>query len=132
MGSRAEGRPLRRPAFGLYAVLVLLCCITWPAVITPAGVTAHALHLLGDIATHPDWFDPDSGEAYYRRARTLAEPRGMRPLVAHCYLSHGKLYRCAGRRGEAQGHLTIATTMYREMGMTYWLEKAEAAGEDMA
>jgi hypothetical protein len=23
-------------------------------------------------------------------------------------------------------HLTIATTMYREMGMTYWLEKAEA------
>ena len=74
--------------------------------ITPAGVTAHALHLLGDIATHPDWFDPDSGEAYYRRARTLAEPRGMRPLVAHCYLSHGKLYRCAGRRGEAQGHLT--------------------------
>jgi hypothetical protein len=22
-------------------------------------------------------------------------------------------------------HLTTATTMYREMGMTYWLEKAE-------
>jgi hypothetical protein len=24
-----------------------------------------------------------------------------------------------------QEHLTTATTMYREMGMTYWLEKAE-------
>jgi hypothetical protein len=23
-------------------------------------------------------------------------------------------------------HLTTATTMYRDMGMTYWLEKAEA------
>jgi hypothetical protein len=26
----------------------------------------------------------------------------------------------------AQDHLATATTMYREMGMTYWLEKAEA------
>jgi hypothetical protein len=29
-------------------------------------------------------------------------------------------------RDQAQEHLTIATTMYRDMGMTYWLEKAEA------
>jgi hypothetical protein len=27
---------------------------------------------------------------------------------------------------QAQEHLTTATTMYREMGMTYWLEQAEA------
>jgi len=25
-----------------------------------------------------------------------------------------------------QEHLATATTMYREMGMTYWLEQAEA------
>jgi hypothetical protein len=31
-----------------------------------------------------------------------------------------------GKRQEAQEHLTTATTMYREMGMTYWLERAEA------
>ena len=31
----------------------------------------------------------------------------------------------AGTRELAQEHLTTATTMYREMGMTYWLEKAE-------
>jgi hypothetical protein len=47
-------------------------------------------------------------------------------LVAHCHLGLGKLYRRTGKRDEAQGHLTIATTMYRDMGMTYWLEKAEA------
>ena len=29
-----------------------------------------------------------------------------------------------GRRQEAQEHLTIATTMYREMDMRFWLEKA--------
>jgi hypothetical protein len=31
------------------------------------------------------------------------------------------------KRAPAQEHLTTATAMYREMGMTYWLEKAEAA-----
>jgi hypothetical protein len=44
------------------------------------GFAAHAVHLLGDIVTHPDRFDPDSGEAHYRRALALAEPRGMRPV----------------------------------------------------
>src|SRR5207244_11088918 len=49
------------------------------------GFTAHALHLLGDIATHPDRFDPESGEAHYREALALAEPRGMPPPLAHCH-----------------------------------------------
>jgi hypothetical protein len=50
----------------------------------------------------------------------------MRPLIAHCHLGLGKLYRRTGKHEQAQEHLTTATTMYREMGMTYWLEKAEA------
>ena len=50
----------------------------------------------------------------------------MRPLVAHCHLGLGKLYRRTGQRDEAREHLTTATTMDREMGMTYWLEQAEA------
>ena len=51
----------------------------------------------------------------------------MRPLVAHCHLGLGKLYRRTGKRAKAQEHLTTATTMYREMDMGFWLEKAEAA-----
>jgi class 3 adenylate cyclase/tetratricopeptide (TPR) repeat protein len=93
------------------------------------GHVAHALHLLGDIVTHPDRFDAESGEAHYRKALALAEPRGMRPLVAHCHRGLGKLYWRTGKREQAQEHLTTATTMYREMGMTYWLEQAEGAGE---
>jgi hypothetical protein len=50
----------------------------------------------------------------------------MRPLVAHCHAGLGRLYRHTGRRQEAQEHLSTATTMYREMGMTYWLEQVEA------
>ena len=43
-------------------------------------------------------------------------------LVAHCQLGLGKLYRRAGKREQAQEHLTTATTMYREMetGWSKW------------
>jgi len=46
--------------------------------------------------------------------------------VGHCHLGLGKLSRRTGQREESQEHLTTATTMYREMGMTYCLEQAEA------
>ncbi len=38
-----------------------------------------------------------------------------------------KLYRRTGDRAKAGEHLTTASTMYREMDMGFWLEKAEAA-----
>ena len=96
------------------------------------GFAAYAQHLLGDIATHPDRFDVERGEAHYYQALVLAEPRGMRPLIAHCHLGLGKLYRRKDKREQAQEHLTTATTMYREMGMTYWLETAEKAMRELA
>jgi hypothetical protein len=69
-------------------------------------------------------------EGHYRKALALAEPRGMRPLVAHGHLGLGKLYRRTGKKQEAQEHLTTATTMYREMDMRFYLEAAEAAMRD--
>ncbi len=90
------------------------------------GLAAHALHLLGDIATHPDRFDAERGEAHYRKALALAEPRGMRPLVAHCHLGLGKLCRRTAKRDQAREHLNTATAMYREMDMGLWLAQVEA------
>jgi hypothetical protein len=55
----------------------------------------------------------------------------MRPLVAQCHLGLGKLYRRTGKREQAHEHLTSATTMYREMGMTYWLQQAEAEWNEL-
>ena len=49
----------------------------------------------------------------------------MRPLGTHCHLGLGKLYRRTGKRDQAREHLTTATTMYREMDMRFWPEKAE-------
>jgi tetratricopeptide (TPR) repeat protein len=90
------------------------------------GYEALALRLLGDLATHDQPPDVAGAEGHYRAAMALANSLGMRPLVAHCHLGLGKLYRRTDKREQAQEHLATATTMYREMGMTYWLEKAEA------
>jgi hypothetical protein len=56
----------------------------------------------------------------------------MRPLVAHCHLGVGKLYRGTGKREQAHEHLTTAITMYREMDMPFWLEKVETEMREFA
>ena len=93
---------------------------------------AMAGRLLGEIAALRH---PQSGEIpsnHYQGALSIATEIGARPLAAHCHLGLGKLYRRTGKRQEAQEHLTTATTMYREMGMTYWLEKAAAETKELA
>ena len=87
---------------------------------------AEALVVRGAIASAGDTPDPELAHGSIDEALVVAEQLKMRPLVAHCHLGLGKLYRRTGKREQAQEHLTTATTMYREMGMTYWLEKAEA------
>ena len=51
---------------------------------------------------------------------------GASALVAHCHLALGKLSRRTGTHEQAREHLATATTMYREMEMTYWVEKTKA------
>src|SRR4030095_8709229 len=92
------------------------------------GDEATALHVLGITLLEASSSDLDRIAGYLHEALSLSAELGMRPLVAHCHLGLGKLRR-TGQREQAQEHLTIATTMYREMGMTYWLEKAEAERE---
>jgi tetratricopeptide (TPR) repeat protein len=91
------------------------------------GFEAYALRLLAEVASHGAPPEIEAAEARYREALTLADDLGMRPLVAHCHLGLGTLYGRTGDRTKAGEHLATATTMYREMGMSLWLEKAEAA-----
>jgi len=64
-------------------------------------------------------------EAHYATSTALALERGMRPLVARCRFSLGELY---GRAGDqrATEHLTSAISLFQEMGMRFWFDKAEA------
>jgi tetratricopeptide (TPR) repeat protein len=89
------------------------------------GSAAHTLHLLGEIATHPDRFDGESAAAHYWEALALARMHGMRPLVAHCHLGLSKLYSRIGKIEHAHENLTAAMTMYREMDMRFWLDKEQ-------
>ncbi len=58
----------------------------------------------------------------------LAETLGMRPLVAHCHLGLGRLYRRVGKRQEADERVQTAMGMYRDMDARHWVEQAEALG----
>ena len=96
------------------------------------GHEAWGLRLLGEIAAT----NASAGESHpaerYGAALALARALGMQPLVAHCHVGLGKLSRRAGKRQESQEHLVTATTMYREMDMRFWLEKADAEMRGLA
>jgi class 3 adenylate cyclase/tetratricopeptide (TPR) repeat protein len=91
------------------------------------GHEAWVLRLLAEVASHPAALDAEQARARYADTIRLASELDMRPLVAHCHLGLARLHWRAGDRVQAQECLTGATAMYREMGMPYWLEQAEAA-----
>jgi hypothetical protein len=67
----------------------------------------------------------------YREAKALAGALEMRPLVAHCHLGLGRLSIRTGDREDARRHLAVATSMYREMDMRFWLEQAEGEAKGL-
>jgi class 3 adenylate cyclase/tetratricopeptide (TPR) repeat protein len=89
------------------------------------GHEAWAHFLLGETASHRNWQDVLAAEAHYATSTALGLELGMRPLLAHCRFSVGKLLGRAGDR-RATEHLTTAMNLFREMGMRFWFEKAEA------
>jgi tetratricopeptide (TPR) repeat protein len=90
------------------------------------GHEAYTLLLLGEIAAREDPLDLGKAENHYRQALALAEALGMRPLIAHCHVGLGKLYRRTGIYEKAKTHLANGVAMMREMEMELWLERAEA------
>ncbi len=92
------------------------------------GDEAGALHLLGDVAARRDPADPDGVERHLRSAARLAEDLSMRPLVARCHLTRAGFYRRTGDHGRAGQERTAAGALFRQMGMRFWLARAEAEG----
>src|SRR6185503_18810136 len=90
------------------------------------GYEAYTLRLLGEIVVREDPLDLGKAENHYRQALALAEELGMRPLIAHCHVGLGKLYRRIGDPQQAKMHLANGVAMMREMEMGLWLERAEA------
>ncbi len=65
------------------------------------GDHAWALRLLGELAGHRESPSPAQADLHYRQSMSRATELGMRPLVAHCHLGLGRLYRRTGERVQA-------------------------------
>jgi len=70
--------------------------------------------------------DLDAARSAAQQALSLADGLGARPLVARAYLALGHVSRQTGASTQAAETLALATAMFTEMGMSYWLEQASA------
>jgi tetratricopeptide (TPR) repeat protein len=85
---------------------------------------ALGLRVIAEIAAGQERFDATDAREHYASSLALAVELGMRPLVAHCHLGLGRLHRRMVAMELARTELTTAASLYQEMGMTYWLDKA--------
>jgi tetratricopeptide (TPR) repeat protein len=91
------------------------------------GWEAWTLRLLGEIASCRDLRQFQDAKDSYQQALAIAKELRMEPLVAHCQLGLGKLYRDTGQPEQASGHMATATKMYEGMHMESWMEKTKGA-----
>jgi hypothetical protein len=68
-----------------------------------------------------------AAEGQIRQGINLLEVLGMLPYSAQGYLWLGEVYAESGRKEEATTNLKKAEGMFMEMGMEYWLGKAQKA-----
>ena len=87
---------------------------------------ALALYVLAQVELQRRERNLTLAEDLHRAAHDLATALGMRPLIAHCLSGLAALYRLRGKQLQADEALHAATTMYRDMHMTHWLERATA------
>jgi tetratricopeptide (TPR) repeat protein len=85
------------------------------------GFEAGLLKLLAKIANRRS--EDALAERLYNESLRAAAECGMRPLVAHCHLGLGELYRKLN--GASRSHLRLAADLYQEMQMTKWLKKVQ-------
>jgi len=88
------------------------------------GQEAWAHFTLAGILVLRDAPDLASAQSTLHESLRLARDQGMRPLEAQCLLELSSLPGLPSE--QRREHLTTARRMFREMGMQYWLEKAEA------
>ncbi|MGF1477142.1 MAG: AAA family ATPase [Geminicoccaceae bacterium] len=88
------------------------------------GFEVHGLRVQGEVSAHPSISDLGKAETELTTALKQAERLGMRPLASHCRLSLGRLMVRLDRQSEASTLLEDAENAYRNLGMSYWRDKA--------
>jgi tetratricopeptide (TPR) repeat protein len=82
---------------------------------------------LGRILGQPESPQIHKAEQYVLQGMKILDELELKPQYALGYFYLGELYVNAGQREKALENLKKAETMFREMGMDYWLAQAQAA-----
>ena len=70
--------------------------------------------------------------AQVKQAKALTKELSMRPALARCHLSLGRLLAATGRPAEARVELATAAGMLASMDMAFWLGRAQAELDRMS
>ena len=84
-------------------------------------------NLLGRLLAKAEPGQIEAAEGHIRQGISLLEELGVLPMSGWGYLWLGEVYVEAGRKEEALTNLKKAETMFLEMGMDFWLAKAQEA-----
>jgi len=87
------------------------------------GNQVYAGLLAGLVAAEDRQPRVEEARAHLRGALVLAEPLGMRPLVARCHIALGRLARRLGEDEAERHHLGTAIPLLESMKMRYWLDR---------
>jgi hypothetical protein len=90
------------------------------------GYRAPLLRIKAEVEIEQEASDLDGIAARLREALDLAVELGMRPEIARCRASLGRLHRRRGESVLAKEHLAAAIGLYREVGASFWAERTEA------
>jgi len=81
--------------------------------------------LLGSILGKADISQRLKAEEYILKGIKILEELRVKPLASQGYLFLGELYADTGQKEKALEHLKKAEERFREMGMHYWLARAQ-------
>ena len=91
---------------------------------------AYGLKLLGDFrATEAE---PGGARDAYGRALAIAEPRGVRPLAAHCKWGIARCARLSANPEEAIRWANLAREDFGRLGLSYWEARVSEELADLA
>jgi hypothetical protein len=89
------------------------------------GYRAALLRVQAEVRMRRQPMDVESAAAQLGEALALATELGMRPEIARCRVSLGRLHRQIGEVRAAREHLTAGAALFRELGAAFWAERAE-------
>jgi tetratricopeptide (TPR) repeat protein len=85
---------------------------------------AYALLALGNAYSACEELNVLFAEAAFLQARSVATQKDMKPLMAQCCLSLGRLLTVSGRREQAEAELIEASRRFRELKLNHLAQQA--------